>query len=857
MAVKRQKEVEEEKRKTERTAIASENAVRALQKARSDPTMALNMAIWNYKNFPGESSAAAALNQIISDTTNHFYKQRYQVPRSETNSYNELNTVVFSPSGKSVLAGSRNGTAVLWSIDGKKEATFYHDGSVYDAAFSPNGEFIVTCTGRTAILWDLKGNELKNLNGHQSTVFSIAFSPDGKYILTGSDDTTARLWDLNGDQLVVFSGHTQRIRSVNFSPDGKLIVTGSVDQTAKLWNLDGKLMKTFRGHTNGLSSVEFSPDGKNVLTASADKTAKLFDLNGNELRTFRGHNDIVGMATFSPKGDAVLTGSDDNTAKLWSLKDASIRTFIGGGKFGIFDVAFSPDGSQILTASNNGEAKLWNLEGSNIQTWFLQDQFEQKYIGNYIFSQDLNYLLFTSISDNYYRAEDQADTVLTLMNIAKKQMVDIMGHDGPVNCYAFSPDGQFIITGSKDSTVKLWDLKGQELRTFSGHKGSVYSIAFSLDGQYIVSGSEDNTAKLWDRNGKELRTFSGHLAPVSGIACLMTDRGKNGYVLTETRDGVAKLWNLEGNELWSISVSDFADENLKVDFSEDGAYLLFSDRRFERIFDLEGKEIIAFQSFISYGVSFHYNSIVLSPNSEFILTNAQHNKDKEDNSAKLRDLEGNIVQTFEGHSTPVVAVSFSPDGNYILTGTGSGENTAILWDLNGNLLQTFYGHDATVFKAIFSNDGKNILTVSTKGTLKLWKSIWNYVQEGVMTYPMEELEKEGLAIEKDMLNGTQKNKPTSNDNLMAICMYQNPDYQEIDSLLSFFQTEELENVAAELYRRENWSKAKLLYHKILEKKESYYGLKSLDEIYTKLGDTLDMELFLSWKNLSILRRNCG
>jgi WD40 repeat protein len=32
-----------------------------------------------------------------------------------------------------------------------------------------------------------------------------------------------------------------------------------------------------------------------------------------------------------------------------------------------------------------------------------------------------------------------------------------MGHSGDVNSVAYSPDGQYIVSGSDDSTVKIWD----------------------------------------------------------------------------------------------------------------------------------------------------------------------------------------------------------------------------------------------------------------------------------------------------------------------------------------------------------------------------------------------------------------
>jgi PKD repeat protein len=73
------------------------------------------------------------------------------------------------------------------------------------------------------------------------------------------------------------------------------------------------------------------------------------------------------------------------------------------------------------------------------------------------------------------------------------------GHTGSVNSVAFSPDGRYAISGSKDNTIKLWEVSsGAEIRTFQGHTSSVLSVAFSPDGRYAFSGSLDKTLKMWE-----------------------------------------------------------------------------------------------------------------------------------------------------------------------------------------------------------------------------------------------------------------------------------------------------------------------------------------------------------------------
>lgn len=73
-----------------------------------------------------------------------------------------------------------------------------------------------------------------------------------------------------------------------------------------------------------------------------------------------------------------------------------------------------------------------------------------------------------------------------------------LGHGSAVTSVTFSPDGEYIVSGSRDHTVQLWDLSGNPIgQPLQGHGSAVTSIDFSTNGQYIVSGSWDNTVRLW------------------------------------------------------------------------------------------------------------------------------------------------------------------------------------------------------------------------------------------------------------------------------------------------------------------------------------------------------------------------
>ncbi|MFN6232846.1 MAG: ribosome assembly protein 4, partial [Dolichospermum sp.] len=91
-------------------------------------------------------------------------------------------------------------------LDNIKERNQFkgHQGFVNSVSFSPDGKTIATGSrDNTARLWDLQGNLLQEFKGHQDWVYSVSFSPDGKTIATASRDKTARLWPVrNLDQLL-------------------------------------------------------------------------------------------------------------------------------------------------------------------------------------------------------------------------------------------------------------------------------------------------------------------------------------------------------------------------------------------------------------------------------------------------------------------------------------------------------------------------------------------------------------------------------------------------------------------------------------------------------------------------------
>ena len=89
------------------------------------------------------------------------------------------------------------------------------------------------------------------------------------------------------------------------------------------------------------------------------------------------------------------------------------------------------------------------------------------------------------------------------------------GHTDDVHHLAITPDGQMLISGSRDKTIRLWSLPdGNYIKTLTIEEGYINSLAISPDGHTLVVGS----CKLYLYigklhlyslpNGEHLKTFS-------------------------------------------------------------------------------------------------------------------------------------------------------------------------------------------------------------------------------------------------------------------------------------------------------------------------------------------------------------
>ena len=123
------------------------------------------------------------------------------------------------------------------------------------------------------------------------------------------------------------------------------------------------------------------------------------------------------------------------------------------------------------------------------------------------------------------------------------------------------------------------------------------------------------------------------------------------------------------------------------------------------------KSINASNIFLS---SSSVSSVAVTPDGKYVVSGSS------DETIKLWDIKtGEVIRTFEGHTSYVSSVAVTSNGKYVVS--GSWDETIKLWDIKtGEIIKEFKGHTSYVSSVAVTPDGKYIVSGSDDKTIKLW-----------------------------------------------------------------------------------------------------------------------------------------
>lgn len=540
-------------------------------------------------------------------------RESFQVAQPFTKAVEGL---TFDSKSKRLLATAMSEGFKIWEVESKKllRAVPQAGGRII---ITPDFSRVVFCNGHTWFSQNLDSPARTKVvfNKHTADPHRCCIDPTITYAASASlyPECAIRIWNLaNGKEHVVLRGHRNSVQWVLFSPSGKEIVSSSADQTIRIWNVEtGDQRALLSGHTGSLHEIAFSPNGNYLASASDDGTARIWDSQtGTCLGVLHGHTGPIYNLRFSADGNRLITRSVDFTLRIWEVRECEAIAFRKHTSY-VYDVAFSPNGKQIASAAWDGKVILWNAKERSTERELVH---RFPIVSSVSYRHDGKRLV--TLSRHHQALKGRDVTLWDPTNGKKVWSVHL-----PVSRYkdaraVFHPTENRLAVGTVYGKVLIMDGRnGKKIAMLSGHKQPILDVGFHPNGNHLVSTDSGGLVKIWDLQAhQEVTNLLEHKADV--WYALYSPNGK--ILATASADGTVKLWETQS---------------------------------YKKVADLPHGSII-------YGLAFH-------PNSRFLACGCA------DNRIRLWNLEkGQEVGELRGHRDYVHALSFSPDGAQLLSGSG-------------------------------------------------------------------------------------------------------------------------------------------------------------------------------------------
>lgn len=427
-------------------------------------------------------------------------KERWKSPALP----NKINTLLFSPDGKTVTVVDEAGVGFWDAVAGRELRRRPSEDPLFSALYSPdrrwlaagsNGEVLLreVATGKVVRRLALPGKEIK----------AIAFSPDGK-LLAGGGDKTIRFWDpLTGKPQGDCPACPNAVEAVAFSSDAKTLFSGhGGENVLRRWDVASR--KPVGGFDSPVAPVRvlaFSRDSRTILASPAGEEFYLWEAATAKPCAPPGKDDRSVAEWLASSGRAALLRCEDSIGRQFAMlltgnvdRVDQLPGFIGS----------SVDGRRVLVQSEKDKKPCLSILKPRADGAGDKDERKDEVEREFIWKDGNSLSAALSPDGNTVAAAGQ--DVVCFFDVTTGQerryrhptatRPELLSRTQSVK---FSADGSRIVLDGGEGKVRILAVKdGRRIAEFTTKSHRVSGLAFSPDGQTLLTTSFNEPAYMWE-----------------------------------------------------------------------------------------------------------------------------------------------------------------------------------------------------------------------------------------------------------------------------------------------------------------------------------------------------------------------
>lgn len=284
-------------------------------------------------------------------------------------------------------------------------------------------------------------------------VTAIATSIEGRFLAAAGDDHAIRIIDVTSGQIVqTVVGHVDWVQSLAFFYDSQevdaaapVLYSSGNDGRVLEWQYEYPVKsREILRLPYAVRSLSISSQKRLMAIGGFSEEILIWDLANNRLlHRFDCHCGDQRCVRFSPDGNYLLCAGRDGNVHVWETATGREVAEYKAHRDRIHTAAFSKDGSRITSAGADRQLVRFDLTTGQME--WKREIGKSKMMSMCLINEDM---VAVAGADNKIRLFDaMSDGVVA----------ELSGHVGSVA--VMTQCGEFLASGSFDTTVRIWDLQ--------------------------------------------------------------------------------------------------------------------------------------------------------------------------------------------------------------------------------------------------------------------------------------------------------------------------------------------------------------------------------------------------------------